>query len=110
MLLDEFVKSIDLHDSNLIELYHEKNDLIMRIDLCMWRQVQYVEGEEEMKEVLLKFYNIKQYLWDSAKKESDIDYETILEISCDGNLLKMVLLDESVSILTFECACVDVIY
>ena len=107
MLVSELLSKINFHDSNVIELCHKENNLIMKLDLCMWKQKDYKEGEDELKEVSIEFSDIERFVWDSEKDEEDIDYDTILEFSYDGNNVRIVLDDDDISIVTFECFYVE---
>ncbi len=106
MQIEDIIQKIDFHDSNVIELLHENNRVKFKIDLCMWKQEGYQEGEDELKEVLLEFDSVVDYTWDSDKEETDIDYDTILEISYNNGVFKIVLADDEVSIITFKCNAV----
>lgn len=103
MRTDELIKKINFHDSNVIELFREGGKVRFRIDLCMWKQKEYKEGTDEIKEIILEFNMITDYMWDSSKAESDIDYDTILELSYNDGVVKIVLEDEDISIVTFKC-------
>lgn len=103
MRVREFFEKIDFHDSNVIELIHKDDMVRMKIDLCMWKQETYKEGDDEIKEMLLEFTGVSEYLWDSEKTEAEVDYDTILEMSYCEELLKIVLQDDEISILTFKC-------
>lgn len=103
MLVTELVEKINFNDSCVNELVYVNRTVIMNIDLCMWKQKEYQDGEPELKEVTLKFLNSTNYNWDSEKREEDIDYDSIIDIACDESTVKIVLEDEDVSILTFEC-------
>ncbi len=103
MQIEDIIQTTDFHDSNVIELLHENNRVKLKIDLCMWKQEGYQEGDDELKEVLLEFDSVADYIWDSDKAETDIDYDTILEISYSNGTLKIVLADDAVSIITFKC-------
>lgn len=46
-------------------------------------------------------------MWDAEKAESDIDYDTIVEMSYSQGILKIVLEDDGVSIITFKCDTVS---
>ena len=63
----------------------------------------------ELKEVLLEFNSVEDYIWDLDKVEADIDYDTILEISYSNGTLKIVLVDGGTSIITFKCNTVEFI-
>ncbi|MBO5284235.1 MAG: hypothetical protein J6B43_14135 [Lachnospiraceae bacterium] len=103
MQIEDIIQKIDFHDSNVIELLHENDRVKLKIDLCMWKQEEYQQGDDELKEVLLEFDSVVDYKWDSNKAETDIDYDTILEISYSNEVLKIVLADDEVSIITFKC-------
>lgn len=49
------------------------------------------------------FNTVEDYIWDSLKTEKDIDYDTILDMSYNDGIVKMILLDGEVSIITFKC-------
>ena len=69
----------------------------------MWQQKYYKEGDSEQKEILLVFNTVEDYIWDSLKTEKDIDYDTIVDMSYNDGIVKMILLDSEVSIITFKC-------
>lgn len=109
MQIDKFIREVNFHDSNIIELLREDDKVRFKIDLCMWMQEEYREGENEIKETILEFDKVTDYVWDSNKKESDIDYDTILEFSYNEGIIKVVLYDEDISIVTFKSKDVIVI-
>lgn len=108
MLVTDLVKKINFNDSCVNELVYTNETVMLNIDLCMWKQKEYQDGETELKEVILKFFNVTNYNWDSEKKETDIDYDSIINITCEGKNVKIVLEDEDISILTFECSEVEI--
>lgn len=65
------------------------------------------EGEEELKEISLKFESIKDYNWDAKKTEAEIDHDTILKITYDSERLEMTLLNGEISIISFKCNTVE---
>lgn len=103
------VENINFHDSNVIELLYENNIVKLKLDLCMWQQKGYKEGDDEIKEILLVFEAVEDYIWDSLKTEKDIDYDTILDISYNNGILKIILQDGEISIITFKCDRVEFI-
>ena len=109
MQVEEIIRKYDFHDSCVVGILHEMDSIKMKIDLCMWRQQGYRDNEKELKEVTLKFYAVQDYKWDSDKKEEDIDYDTILEIGYNEKIIKIILVDDSVSIITFKCNEVELI-
>ena len=100
---NRIIKNINFNDSCVNWLHREIDTVILNIDLCMWKQKGYQEEEPELKQKFLKFLNVKNYNWDSEKKEDEIDYDSIIEFTCIGNAIKIVLEDDDVSVLTFEC-------
>jgi len=108
MLVTELVEKINFNDSCVNELVYANGMVILNIDLCMWKQKEYQDGEPELKEVTMKFLNSTNYNWNSEKTEKDIDYDSIIDITCEENSVKIVLDDEDVSILTFECREVQI--
>jgi len=106
MYVKDIIEKINFHDSNVIELIHENNKVKLKVDLCMWKQEGYKEGDDELKEVTLGFDAVEDYVWDSDKTEADIDYDTILKISYSNGILKIVLVDGGVSIVNFKCKAV----
>lgn len=109
MKVEEIIRKYDFHDSCVVEILHERESIKIKIDLCMWRQQGYIDGEKEIKEVILKFYSVQDYKWDSDKKEEEVDYDTIMEISYNEKLIKIILLDDDVSIITFKCTDAELI-
>lgn len=109
MKIAELVKRINFHDSNVIELFHKDSIVRIKLDLCMWMQREYKEGAEEIKEITLEFTEITDYKWDSDKEESEIDYDTILELLYDDGIIKIVLEDKGISIVTFKGIAVEFI-
>ncbi len=103
MKVKDMVENINFHDSNVIELLYENNIVKLKLDLCMWQQKGYKEGDSEQKEILLVFNAVEDYIWDSLKTEKDIDYDTILDMSYIDGIIKIVLLDDEISIITFKC-------
>ena len=65
MLVNELISKFDFHDSNVIALHHKENNLVIKLDLCMWKQKNYNEGDDELKEVFIEFTNVEKYVWDS---------------------------------------------
>lgn len=104
MLVTELVKKINFNDSCVNELVYLNGTVILNIDLCMWKQTEFQDGEPELKKIVLKFMNSTNYYWDSEKGEEDIGYDSIISITCDRNTVKIVLEDEDISILTFNCS------
>ncbi len=82
--------------------------VLLNIDLCMWKQNGYQDKEPELKKVILKFLNVTNYNWNSEKDEKDIDYDSIINITCENSTIKIVLEDEDISILTFESNEVEI--
>ena len=80
MQIEDIIQKYNFHDSNVIELFHDNNTIKLKIDLCMWKQEGYKEGDDEIKEVLLVFDSVADYIWDSDKTEIEIAYYTIIEI------------------------------
>ena len=110
MKIEDIIQKYHFHDSSVIELFHDSNRVQFKIDLCMWKQEGYKEGEDELKEVLLVFDSVAEYIWDSDKAETEIDYDTILEISYNDGTLKIVLADDGTSVITFQCNTVEFIF
>ena len=74
----------------------------------MWKQKEYQDGDPELQEVIMNFLNVTNYNWDSVKREEDIDYDSIINVTYEEGTVKIVLEDEDVSILTFECSEVQI--
>ncbi len=108
MLVTELIKKINFNDSCVNELVYINGAVILNIDLCMWKQKEYQDGAPELKKVIFKFLNVTNYNWDSEKKEEDIDYDSIIDITCEESIVKIVLEDEDISILTFKCSEVQI--
>ena len=103
MLVKELLEKVSFNDSCVNELKYIKGTVILNIDLCMWKQKDYKDGEPELKEVTLTFLDSKDYKWESDKDEEDIEYDSIIDITFEDKMVKIVLEDEDISILTFKC-------
>lgn len=108
MQVNEIVEKINFHDGNVIGIFHQNDVVKLKVDLCMWNQRGYKEGDDELKEILLEFTDVSDYIWDSEKSEAEIDYDTILEVSYYEGLLKFVLQDNVISVLTFKSNTVKI--
>ena len=98
------IKEFDFHDSCVNKLEYRDDSIFLDIDLCMWKQNDYKEGQQELKRVVLKFLDVKNYNWDSEKTEEDIDYDSIISATYNENNVKIVMGDDVVSVLSFECS------
>ena len=107
MLVNELIKEFDFHDSNVIELIHKDDNLILMIDFCAWKQKEYSDGNVEIEKAVIEFENIQDFVWSSHKEEADIDYDTILNISCTGEAVKIALDDNGTTIIRFKCKSVN---
>ena len=103
MLVKELVKKYNFHDSCVNKLVYKNELVIVDIDLCMWKQLGYQDGTPEFKKIVLKFIDPQNYMWDSEKKEDEIDYDSIVDFSYVDNNVRIVLEDDDVSVLSFEC-------
>ena len=103
MLVKELLEKVNFNDSCVNELEYINGTVILNIDLCMWKQKDYKDGEPELKEVTLTFLDSKDYKWESDKDEEDIEYDSIIDITFEDKMIKIVLEDEDISILTFKC-------
>ena len=50
--------------------------------------------------------NAENFILEQIPDEEDIDYDTILDFSCKGKHIKIVLEDDDISIVTFQCVSV----
>ena len=108
MLVTELIKKVNLNDSCVNELFYANGTVILNIDLCMWKQIEYQDGDPELKKVILKFLNSRNYNWDSEKREDEIDYDSIVDVTFEEGTVKIVLEDKGISILTFKCSEVQI--
>lgn len=51
----------DFHDSCVNKLEYRDNSIFLDIDLYMWKQNDYKEGQQELKRVVLKVLDVKNY-------------------------------------------------
>ena len=116
MLVTELVNSINFNDSCVNKIVFLNEAVIMNIDLCMWKQKGYKEGDPELEEVDVVFFDVSNYNWNSDKSEEEIDYDTIIEIKVEGDKIEVILENEEVletsevSVLSFECIEVQLNY
>lgn len=108
MLVKELVEKINFNDSCVNGLVYTDGIVKLDIDLCMWKQAGYQEGTPELKNVVLCFLDITNYNWDSDKKENEIYYDSIIDIAFEKGVVKIVLEDDDVSVLTFMCREVSI--
>ena len=47
MLVTELIKKINFNDSCVNELVYTNGTVILNIDLCMWKQNEYQDGDPE---------------------------------------------------------------
>lgn len=99
MSADDLISSFSFHDSILKKLYFRENSLIINIDLCMYNQKGYKEGDPELKEMILEFSDITDFEWENRRK---LDCPEILKFSCENDRIKIVLLDGEISVITFK--------
>ncbi|SFL37184.1 hypothetical protein SAMN05216390_1231 [Lachnospiraceae bacterium KH1T2] len=50
-----------------------------------------------------EFYSVKNYIWESDKLESEIDYDTILQFSYNSGNVEIVMTDGCTSVVKFNC-------
>jgi hypothetical protein len=57
------LNSFDLHDSSVMGVNYNKEErkLIIKLELCNWKQPLYIEGENELVHGSLEFYNVPFY-------------------------------------------------
>ncbi len=73
------------------------------LDFCAWKQKEYSEGNAEIEKAVIEFENIRDFVWNSHIKETDIDYDTILDIFCNGEDVKIVLHNDDTTVISFKC-------
>lgn len=116
MLAAELVRNLNFNDSFVNKIVFSDGMVVMNIDLCMWKQKGYKEGNPELEEVDVIFRGVTNYKWSSNKSEGEIDYDTIIEIKVEDNKIEVILEDEEVlemsrvSIVSFECIEVQLNY
>lgn len=103
MLVQKLLSKYNFHDSCVLKLMHEENNLVLKIDFCCWKQKNYKTTDNEMKEIVLKFEQVNNYIWDSDKSEKEIDCDEILRFDCRKNTVEIVLYNNVVSVMTFDC-------
>lgn len=96
------IEKIYFHDSCVCKMECSNSDIVMVIDVCMWMQDGYIEGDEELKESTIKFSGVSEYSWKSGKKETNIDYDSIIDMSIADNHVKFIMDDFRISIVEFN--------
>ena len=109
MTVLELVEKYDFHDSNISMIKLENTELTILADVCMWKQKDYQDDEDEICSKTLKFYKVCQFEWESDKEIIDIEYETIIKFEVNNEHVKIVMDDEGVSILDFSSQSVEII-
>lgn len=109
MSIQKLLEIYDFHDSIIESMQHVGRDLILNIELCQWRQMWYKYNDDEIIPITLRLSDINNYVWDSYKTEQDINCDSILKFDCNENKVEIVLYDEVISVITFECNEVEFI-
>ena len=107
--ISELLNSYNFHDSLVDDIQCKGNEVVLKIDLCNWKQKNYKSNEAEMKNIELIFSNIEDYELDATI--DTVDSDTILEFGYDvnSNSVKLVLEDEdNIKILKFKGENVDI--
>ena len=109
MKVYELIEKLDFHDSCIKKISHEGDSIQITIDLCMWRQKGFKLGDDELKEIRLVFESIENYKWESDKSELDIDYDTIIKVIYENEVLRFVIIDGCTSVISFKCDEVGIV-
>lgn len=101
MTAEELINRFYFHDSTIIDMKHRGNALILTIDLCMYMQRNYRDGDPELKRITAEFIGVSDFKTDTriAAENSEI-----LEFSFKHNTVKLVLLNDEVSVVEFGCS------
>ena len=100
--MNKKIEKIDFHDSNIVEIKRDGDEVRIKLDLCVWKQKIKITNAE-LKEIVIEFYSVKNYIWESDKLESEIDYDTILQFSYNSGNVEIVMTDGCTSVVKFNC-------
>lgn len=107
--ISELLKNYNFHDSLVDDIQFRGNEIVLKIDLCNWKQKDFKSNEAEMKNIELIFSNIEDYELDATI--DIVDSDSILEFGYDENskIVKLVLEDyDNIKILKFKGENVDI--
>lgn len=113
MKISEMVNKYNFHDSIVedIRFLHDERKLMIKVELCNWRQTSYKDGDTEIIEGNLVFSDVKKYEIEpgSVFFDSDEILETeVSQISEDNEMIKMVLLgSDNVKVINIQASNVD---
>lgn len=101
MRIYEIISRYDLHDSLIEDIIYipNKGDVIIKIELCNWKQVDYRETDPEMIEGKIIFSGVKLFEVEPINPQYKSD--DLIEVSCsldeasENELIKFVLRGES---------------
>ncbi|KJD47127.1 hypothetical protein [Paenibacillus terrae] len=80
MKSSEFIESYTLHDSLVEDILYDKEEkhLKLTLELCQWKQPNYIETEPEMQLGILKFTEVVFY--EIQPDNYSLDSNEILEV------------------------------
>ncbi|GGG15230.1 hypothetical protein GCM10010912_69560 [Paenibacillus albidus] len=58
----ELFNQINFHDSIVNEIFFGRNELILKLEFCNWKQSGYSEVEPELLEGILTFINVQEHM------------------------------------------------
>ena len=95
MTLQEFVSMYHIHDSSFerVEIDNRTPSVTMSIELPLWLQSNYKEGDPELGIIDLKFYPV--YLYELSASEIDYDAMEITEVVLEDGILIFRIFDNA---------------
>lgn len=105
MTAEELVREYYFHDSVLTDMKYSGNKLVLTVELCMYMQNGYSDGDPEIKTVNVEFIGVADFKFDNRTGLEDAE---ILELSYENNAVKLVLFNDEISVIIFECSEVNI--
>lgn len=86
---NELLATYNLHDSVIEDIRYvsDRNEVLIRMELCQWKQANYNESKPEMQEGILIFTQVK--LFEIEPSSFQINSNEILEIKLNNENKKL---------------------
>lgn len=117
MKVSELLDRFSFHDGCVNGIAYADGEVRMSVDMRMYDQASYEDGDAETREAVVTFHDVKGYTWEWDKRsEEELDHDTILELNETDAGVEIILLDEEAhmkskaTLITFSCSDVSMEY
>lgn len=110
MNIVELVNNYNFHDSILENVTYNLNDRIiqMEIELCNWKQCNFVAGNSEMFKRRILFVNVSSFRTEPFDYKVNHDDILNAELCCDGKLKMVTINDLGINIFNIGASSVEI--